>query len=118
MKAPLSWQERGACADIRPSGLCRVLQSDHRLPGRLGRARRHNPDLRKMHDAPPHRHPIPNGGNRALKTRPAIDDEELGPPQAALDEIIEHSAPSLGALAAHLLDSQENFLAVLAHAED
>src|SRR4029453_2023165 len=71
-----------------------------------------------MNGAPLHRHAIPNGGNRALKPRAAIDDEELGPPQAALDEIIEHSAPSLGALTAHLLDSEENFLAVLAHAED
>jgi hypothetical protein len=55
-----------------------------------------------MHGASLHRHTIPNGGNRALKTRAAIDDEELGPPQAALDEIVEHGAPSLGALAAHL----------------
>src|SRR5580704_19357557 len=71
-----------------------------------------------MHGAPLHRHAIPNSGNRALKPRAAINDEELGPPQATLDEIIEHSAPSLGALAAHLFDSQENFLAVLAYAED
>src|ERR1700760_3277318 len=71
-----------------------------------------------MHGAPLHRHAIPNGGNRALKPRAAINDEELGPPQAALDEVVEHGAPSLGALAAHLLDRQENFLAVLAHAED
>jgi DNA topoisomerase-1 len=35
-------------------------------------------------------HAIPNGGDRALKPRAAIDDEELGPPQAALDEIVEH----------------------------
>src|SRR5260221_4342439 len=69
-----------------------------------------------MHGAPLHRHAIPNGGNRALKPRAAIDDEQLGPPQAALDEIIEHGAPSLGTLAAHLLDRQQNLLAVLAHA--
>jgi hypothetical protein len=55
-----------------------------------------------VHRAPLHRHAIPNGGNRALKPRAAINDEELGPPQAALDEIVEHGAPSLGALAAHL----------------
>src|SRR3984957_4521763 len=37
-----------------------------------------------VHGAPLHRHAIPNGGDRALKPRAAIDDEELGPPQAAL----------------------------------
>ena len=63
------------------------------------------------------RHVVPHGGNRALKPRAAINDEEFRPPQAALDEIIEHGAPGLGALAAHLLDRQENFLAVGAHAE-
>jgi|HubBroStandDraft_1064217.scaffolds.fasta_scaffold1667226_1 hypothetical protein len=66
-----------------------------------------------VHRAPLHRHAIPNGGNRALEARAAIDDEQLGPPQAALDEIVEHGAPSLGA--AHLLDRQEDFLAVGAH---
>jgi hypothetical protein len=30
-----------------------------------------------MHGAPLHRHAIPNGGNRTLKPRAAIDDEEL-----------------------------------------
>ena len=40
-----------------------------------------------MHGAPLHRHAIPNSGNRALKPRAAINDEELGPPQATLDEI-------------------------------
>src|SRR5258707_1243302 len=43
---------------------------------------------------------------------------KIGPPQAALDEIVEHGAPSLGALATHLLDRQEHFLAVLAHPDD
>src|ERR1700680_2798892 len=65
-----------------------------------------------------YQHAIPNGGDRALKPRAAIDDEKLGPPQAALDEIVEHGAPSLGALATHLLDRQEHFLAVLAHPDD
>ena len=41
-----------------------------------------------MHGAPLYRHAIPNGGNRALKPRAAINDEELGPPQAAFDEIV------------------------------
>ena len=71
-----------------------------------------------MHRASLYQHAIPNGGDRALKPRAAIDDEKLGPPQAALDEIVEHGAPSLGALAAHLLDRQKNFLTVLAHAEN
>src|SRR5262249_44851459 len=71
-----------------------------------------------MHGAPWHRHAIPNGGDRALEPRAAIDDEELGPPQAAPDEIVEDRAPSLGALAAHLFDRQKHLLAVLAHPDD
>src|SRR5208282_378330 len=47
-----------------------------------------------------------------------IDDDELGPPQPALDEIVEHRAPGLGALAAHALDREQHLLAVRAHAED
>jgi hypothetical protein len=46
-----------------------------------------------MHGAPLQRHAIPNGSNRALQSGAATDDEELGPPQAALDEIVEHGAP-------------------------
>src|ERR1700680_4521527 len=71
-----------------------------------------------MHRASLYQHAIPTGGDRSLKPRPAVDDEKLGPPQAALDEIVEHGAPSLGALATHLLDGQEHFLAVLAHPDD
>ena len=71
-----------------------------------------------MHGAPLHRHAIPNGGDRALEPRAAINDEEFGPPQAAPDEIVEDRAPGLGALAAHLFDRQEYFLTVLAHPDD
>jgi hypothetical protein len=39
------------------------------------------------------RYVAPHGGNRHIKSRSAIDDEELGPPQATLDEIVENSAP-------------------------
>jgi hypothetical protein len=59
-----------------------------------------------------HRHAIPTIA--FSRPAPPFDDEKLGPLQAALDEIIEYGAPSLGALAAHLLDRQVNFLAVLA----
>src|SRR5271169_6723997 len=58
------------------------------------------------------RSPVP------LEPRAAIDYEELGPPQAAPDEIVEDRAPSLGALAAHLFDRQKHLLAVLAHPDD
>jgi hypothetical protein len=37
----------------------------------------------------------------------AVDDEELGPSQTALDEIVEDSAPCLGAFAAHALDREQ-----------
>src|ERR1700685_1193017 len=71
-----------------------------------------------VHGAPLHRHAIPNDADRALKPRAAIDDEDLAPQQAALDEIIEYCAPGLGALAAHLFDRQKHLLAVLAHPDD
>src|SRR6202142_2004275 len=71
-----------------------------------------------VHGAPLHRHAIPNGGDRALEPRAAIDDEEFGPPQAAPDEIVEDRAPGLGALATRLFDCTSYFLAVLAHSDD
>ena len=64
------------------------------------------------------RHAVPHGGDRLVEPGGAIDDEELGPPQAAPDEIVEHGAPSLGALTTHALDREHNLLAVLAHADD
>ena len=46
-----------------------------------------------MHGAPLHRQAIPNGGDRALEPRAAIDDEELGPLQAAPDEAKDECVP-------------------------
>jgi transposase-like protein len=40
------------------------------------------------------RNTVPNRRDRILQPRRAIDDEELGPPQATLDEIVDR-APSL-----------------------
>ena len=68
--------------------------------------------------APLYRHAVPHGGNRPLKPRRAVDDEELGPSEAPLDEIVEDGAPSLGALAAHALDRQQHLLAIPTHADD
>src|SRR5260221_2623011 len=82
----------------------------------LGRVGEKIPVL--VHRASLHRHTIPNGGNRALKPCATVHDEELGPPQAALDEVIKHSAPSLGALAAHLFNRHEHFWAVGANPDD
>ena len=48
----------------------------------------------------------------------AIGDQELGPPQAAPDEIVEYRPPGFGTLAAHGLDREQDFLAVRAHADD
>src|SRR5664280_3749817 len=64
------------------------------------------------------RHAVPDGGDRFVETRRAIDDEELRLPQPAFDEIVEHRPPSLGALAAHASDRQQHLLAVSAHAND
>ena len=68
--------------------------------------------------APLHRHAIPDGGNRLVEPRCAVDDEELGPSQTALDEIVEDSAPGFGAFSAHAFDCEQHLLAVRAHAED
>ena len=64
------------------------------------------------------RYAVPNGGDGLVESRCAVDDEECGPPQPALDEIVDDAAPSLGALAAHALDREQHLLAVVAYAED
>jgi len=63
------------------------------------------------------RHAVPDGRDGLVEPRRAVDDEELGPSQAALEEIVEHGAPSLGA-PAHALDCEQHLLAVLAYAQD
>src|SRR5258708_13820683 len=65
-----------------------------------------------------HRHSVPDRGNGLVEPRRAVDDEELGPPQPALDEVVEDSAPGLGALAAHALDREQYLLAIRPHAEN
>src|SRR6202022_1979813 len=65
-----------------------------------------------------HRPSVPDRGKGLVEPRRTVDNEELGPPQPALDEIVEDSAPGLGALAAHALDREQHLLAVRAHAED
>src|SRR3954470_9746510 len=64
------------------------------------------------------RYAVPDGSDGLVESRCAVDDEECGPPQPALDEIVEDAAPSLGALAAHTLDREQHLLAVVAYAED
>src|ERR1017187_4792509 len=64
------------------------------------------------------RHSVPDGGDGLIEPRCAVDNEELGAPQPALDEVVEASAPGLGALAAHALDREQFLLAVRAHAEN
>jgi hypothetical protein len=61
-----------------------------------------------------HRQAIPDGCNRAVEPTGSVDDEEFGPSQAAPDEIVEHAAPSLGALPTHALDRERHLLAVAA----
>jgi hypothetical protein len=82
----------------------------------LGGVRQQVPVL--VHRAALDRHAVPDGGDRLLEPRRAVDDEELRPPQPALDEIVEDRAPGLGALAAHALDREQHLLAVGAHADD
>src|SRR5260370_2342792 len=82
----------------------------------LGRVRQQVPML--VTRAALDRNAVPNGGDRLVEPRRAVDDEELGPPQPALDEIVEDGAPGLGALAAHALDREQHLLAVRADAYD
>src|ERR1700683_5736855 len=58
-----------------------------------------------------HRHAIPDGDNRLVEPRRAVNDEELGPPQPTPDEIVENRAPGLGTLATPALDCQQHLLA-------
>jgi hypothetical protein len=44
-----------------------------------------------------HRHAVPRRGDGLVEPRRAVDDEELGPPQSTLYEVVENGAPSLGA---------------------
>src|ERR1700746_1909035 len=64
------------------------------------------------------RHVGPQGGQCMLQPGAAVDNQELRLAQAALDEIIENGAPRLAGLTAHVLDSQQYLLAVLAYAKD
>jgi len=82
----------------------------------LGGVRQQVPVL--VHRAALDRHAVPHGGDGLVEARRSVDDEELGPLQPAPDEIVEHTAPGLGALAAHALDRQQHFLPVRAHADD
>src|SRR5258705_948704 len=54
-----------------------------------------------VHGAALHWHAIPDGGDGLVEPGCAVDDEELGPPQLALDEIVDDGTPRLGALATH-----------------
>jgi hypothetical protein len=53
-----------------------------------------------------------------LKPRGTVDDEELWPPQATFDKVVDHGAPGFGALSAHGLDREQHLLAVCTHADD
>src|SRR3974377_2581546 len=50
-----------------------------------------------------HRYAVPHGGDCAIEPGRAVPDEELGPPQAAPDEIVNPRPPGSGALAAQCL---------------
>ena len=54
------------------------------------------------------RRAVPHGGDRLVEAGRAID-EEFGIPQATPDQIVEHRAPGLGALAAMLLTASSAF---------
>src|SRR5581483_796421 len=82
----------------------------------LGRMRQQVPVL--VQGTALHRHAIPHGGDRGLKPGRAVDNEEFGTAQPTADEIVEHSTPGFGALAAHTLDREQHFLTIRTHADD
>src|SRR6185437_6766520 len=82
----------------------------------LGRVRQKVPVL--VNRAALDRYAVPSGSDGLVESRRAVDNEECGPPQPALDEVVEDAAPGFGALATHALDREQHLLAVRAHAED
>lgn len=82
----------------------------------LGRVRQQVPVL--VDCAALHRHAVPDGRDGLVEPRRTVDDEELGPTQPALDEVVEHGAPGIDALAAHAPDGEQDLLAIRAYAED
>ena len=59
---------------------------------------------------------LPQRRQCLLEAQRAIDDDEFGRLQSALDEIAEQGPPGGLALAAHVLDGEQNLLAVGAQA--
>ena len=70
-----------------------------------------------VHRAALDRHVGPQRRQRLFEARRAVDDDEFRRLQSAPDEIVEQRPPGRLALAAHVLDRQQHFLAVRAHAE-
>src|SRR4051794_8242769 len=62
-------------------------------------------------------HVGPERGERLLEPRRAVDDHELGCPQATGYEIVQDRPPGRLALAAHVFDRQQHLLPIPAHAE-
>src|ERR1700684_3662708 len=102
LEAPLSNEGLAARGDL--FACCRidhvVVVAGDLLVQALRRMCQQIPVL--VNRAPLPRHCVPDGGNRLVEPRRAVDDEELGSLQPAPDEIIEDGAPSLAALAALL----------------
>ncbi len=59
----------------------------------------------------------PERGERGLKARRAVDDDELRPPETACVEVGQEPAPCRGALSAHLSYGKQHLMAVPAHAD-
>jgi len=96
---------------------CRVFHSDHRLPGQFGGGGQHNPERGIMHAAALNRNLAPQRGKSLVEARPAVDDNQFRRLQAASHEVVKKRPPSRLALSAHVLDRQQNFLAVGADAK-
>ena len=60
------------------------------------------------------RHTVPNSGDCVFEPWSAINDEELGPPQATLSST---ARQGLGALATHAFDREQHLLSIGAHAD-
>ena len=99
--APLAWRQTGEGKQafagflnaVRDGAMLEPPLADEGLAAgfdllvqALGRVGQQVPVL--VDRAAPHRHAVPDGGDRFVETQRAIDDEELRLPQPAFDEIV------------------------------
>src|SRR5947207_10801290 len=93
LEPPLAQEGLAASGDLRGRGSVDhvgVIGGDLVVQA-LGRVRQQVAML--VHGTSLHRHSLPDRGDGLLQPRRPVNDEELGPPQPTLDEVVEDRAP-------------------------